>query len=153
MFGFGLSLEGLKAKLESRIEALRNVVGESRYAEAWEQAKLWRQYIKHIAETEGEEKAKLEVLNYLEQSGVVPKWVVKYLRDNAGAVSLDWLLGIAVVVFVFAMLFPMIVEQTNTASTSITDPSTASMVQNIPKIIALVLVIGILAGAFIRRRR
>ena len=111
-------------------------------------------YVKHLRELakEDEEAAKEEAIKFIENSGVLPKYAVRFLRENAGSISVDWLLGVVVVVFVATMLLPMMYDQINTASASMPS-SDASLLQKIPSIIVLVIVIAILMGAFYYRRQ
>ena len=107
--------------------------------------------VRLYGEIYGEEAAKNMVLQYLEELpfGDV---ALKFVRDNAGAASIEWLIGVVVLVFVLSMLLPMIIDQVNLAAAS-TSGTSASMLQKIPDIIVLVVVISILIGAFYYRRQ
>lgn len=112
------------------LEKLNRLVGET-------QARLYEQTLRQLAAEDEDKTMGFRV----------------FLWERAGAVSINWLIGIAVVIFIFAMLYPMIIDFTSQAAASTTDTSTQTMINMIPTILALVLVISILLGAFYGRER
>lgn len=150
----GLEIPG---RFEPALEKLKGLVGETRFAQAVGQARLYEQTLRQLA-AEDEDKAREIVYEDIERMlddlpGPLRSRFRVFLRENAGAVSINWLIGIAVVIFIFAMLYPMIIDFTGQAAASTSDTSTQTMINMIPKILALVLVVSILLGAFYGQER